>query len=129
VSKNTYQTETGNVSITHEGITVPKTASGTFERAGRWASLLGQTRFIPRGEVHGVFVGVPKRKYMTGMRMAGIVVTGGLGLLGPIRTRAKLIISLTSGEVLEFDLLRNGAQHADRISVVVSALGYASAAE
>jgi hypothetical protein len=71
MSKNTYQTETGNVSITHEGITVPKTAGRTFERAGRWASLFGQTRFIPRGEVHGAFVGDPKRKYMIGMRVAG----------------------------------------------------------
>ena len=52
MSKNTYQTETGNVSVTREGITVPKTAGGTFERAGRWASLLGQTRFIPRAEVY-----------------------------------------------------------------------------
>ena len=49
--------ETGNVSVTREGITVPKTAGGTFGRAGRWASLLGQTRFIPRVEVYRVFVG------------------------------------------------------------------------
>lgn len=129
MSKNTYQTETGNVSVTREGITVPKTAGGTFERAGRWASLLGQTRFIPRAKVYRVGVSDPKRKYMTGMRAAGIVATGGLGLLGPVKTRAKLIISLTSGEVLEFDLLRSEAQHTDRISATFSVLGYSSAME
>ena len=129
MSKNTYQTETGDVRVTREGITVPKTAGGTFERAGRWASLLGQTRFIPLAEVYRVFVGDPKRKYMTGTRAAGIVATGGLGLLGPVKTRAKLIISLTSGEVLEFDLLRSEAQHADRISATFSALGYPSPTE
>ena len=129
MSKHTYQTETGNVSVTREGITVPKTAGGTFGRAGRWASLLGQTRFIPRVEVYRVFVGDPKRKYTTGMRAAGIVATGGLGLLGPVKTRAKLIISLTSSEVLEFDLLRSEAQHADRISATFSTLGYSSPME
>ena len=66
---------------------------------------------------------------MTGMRAAGIVATGGLGLLGPVKTRAKLVISLTSGEILEFDLLRSGAQHTDRISATFSALGYPSAEE
>ena len=59
MSRITYQTETGNVSVTHEGITVPATAGGTFERAGRWASLLGQTKFIPRAELSGVFVSDP----------------------------------------------------------------------
>jgi hypothetical protein len=79
--------------------------------------------------VYKVFVGDPKRKYMTGMRTAGIVATGGLGLLGPVKTRAKLIISLSSGEVLEFDLLRSGAQHTDRILAILSGLGYPSAVE
>jgi hypothetical protein len=83
VSKNTYQTETGNVSVTRDGITVPKTAGGTFERAGRWASLLGKTRFIPRAEVFRGFAGDPKRKYMTGMRAAGIVATGRAGATRP----------------------------------------------
>jgi hypothetical protein len=129
MAKNTFQTQTGSVRVSREGITVPKTAGSTFEKAGRWASLLGQTRFIPRAEVGSVFVGDPKRKYMTGMRTAGIVATAGLGLLGPVRTRAKLIIGLTSGEVLEFDLLRSEAQHSDRISVTFSALGYPSVAE
>jgi hypothetical protein len=128
MSKNTFQTETGSVSVTREGITVPKTAGGAFERAGRWASLVGQTRFIPRDEVFSVFVGDPKRKYMTGMRVAGVVATGGLGLLGPVKTRAKLIIGLSSGEVLEFDLLRSEAKHSDRISVTFSALGYPGSA-
>jgi len=58
------------------------------------------------------------------MRAAGIAATGGLGLLGPVKTRAKLIISLTSSEVLGFDLLRSGAQHAGRISAAFSTLGY-----
>jgi hypothetical protein len=122
--KSTFQTETGSLSVTREGVTVPKTAGGTFERAGRWASLFGQSRFIPRAKVRSVFAGDPKRKYMTGMRVAGVVATGGLGLLGPVRTRAKLIIGLISGEVLEFDLLRSEARHSDRISVTFSALGY-----
>jgi hypothetical protein len=126
MSNNTFQTETGSVSVTRDGITVPKTAGGTFERAGRWATLFGQTRFIPCAEVCSVFVGDPKRRYMTGKRVAGIVATGGLGLLGPVKTRAKLIIGLTSGEVLEFDLLRSEAQHSDRISVTFSTLGYPS---
>lgn len=76
---NTFRTQTGNVSVTDKGITVPKTAAGAFERAGRWVSLFGQTRLIPRAEVHSVFVGDPKRKSVTGMRAAGVVATGGLG--------------------------------------------------
>jgi hypothetical protein len=119
MAKNTFQTQTGSVRVSREGIAVPKTARSTFEKAGRWASLLGQTRSIPHVEVGSIFVGDPKRKYMTGIRAAGIVETGGLGLLGSVRTRAKLIIGL----------LRREAQHSDRILVTFSALRYPSAAE
>jgi hypothetical protein len=119
-----FLTETGTVIVSDEGIMVPRTAGTMAEKAaGRWASLLGQTRTIPYSEVHSVAVGAPKAKFMTGNRVAGIVTTGGLALIGPHRTRATLAIATQDGVVLEFKLLRKDAKRSDAIALAFASRG------
>jgi hypothetical protein len=113
-----FQTESGAVTITDEGIKVPKT--GAF---GRWGSVIGQTRTIPFAEVHAVAVGAPKGKFMTGTRVAAVVATGGLALFGPHRTRATLAIATTDGKVLSFRLLRKDAKRSEAVALAFSARG------
>lgn len=118
-----FQTETGTITLTDEGITVPKTAGTKGDTFGKWASLVGQTRTIPFGDVHSVAVGDPKARYVTGGRAAVVVATGGLGLILPRRTRATLAIATTDGEVLEFTLLRKDAKRSDAVALAFSARG------
>ncbi len=120
-----FATKQGTVTVTGDGITIPKTAGTAFAgTAGTWASMLGQTRTIAAGDVREVFISGRNRQYVTGARAAGAVLTGGVALLAPSRMRGALVIATTGGEVFEFTLPRAEAKHPEAVAAAFSARGY-----
>ena len=110
------QTKAGKLTITAEGVVIGK--SGTTVRA-----LLQKPRVIKRDQIAGIQVH-DGRRYLTGARMAGVVLTGGVALLAPRRREASVIIVVKEGEIINLHLTYAEAKRAEGISVLVRSLGY-----
>jgi hypothetical protein len=110
-------TQQGTITIGTESVTLP------FRGPGNIASVFGKGRVIPFTEISSVAVGGNNKKYMTGKRGAGVLVTGGIALLAPTRVRGALVIGTTSGEVLEFRLKGKDAKRPEAIAMAFSTNG------
>lgn len=110
-------TQQGTINIGTDSVTVP------FRGPGNIASVFGKGRVIPFTEISSVAVGGNDKKYMTGKRGAGTVLTGGLALLAPTRVRGALVIGITGGEVLEYRLKGRDAKRPAAIAMAFSANG------
>jgi hypothetical protein len=110
-------TQQGTITINDDSVTVP------FRGPGNVASLFGKGRVMPFAEIGSVSVGGNNKKYMTGKRAAGTVLTGGLALLAPTRIRGALVIGTTSGEVLEYRLKGRDAKRPEAIAMAFSLKG------
>jgi hypothetical protein len=111
------QTQQGTVTIGSDSVTVP------FRGPGNVASIFGKGRKILFTEIHSVSVGGNDKKYMTGKRAAGVLVTGGLGLLAPTRVRGELVIGTTSGDVLNFTIKGRDARNPAAIAMAFGVAG------
>lgn len=109
-------TQGGRVTLAAEGITIGRSSATV-------GALLRQPRFIPRDEIAGVGVHDGSR-YLTGTRVAGAVLTGGVALLVPKRRRASLTIVLSGGEIITLRL--TVARQAEGVAIFARSLGYVS---
>lgn len=111
------ETKSGRLTITAEGVTIGKSAA-------TMRALLQKPRIINRDQIVGIQTH-DGRRYLTGARMAGAVLTGGVALLAPKKREASVIIVVKEAEIIELGLSRAEAKRAEGISVLVRSLGYA----
>jgi hypothetical protein len=109
----------GYITIQGESITVHRGQKGSIGDRFMKSSI----RVIPLSGIQAVSVGGNDKKYMTGKRAAGVILTGGIGFLTPARVLGALVIQTTSGEVLEFSLRGKDAKRPEAIAMIFSARG------
>ena len=108
----------GYITIGDESIAVHRAQKGSIGDR-----FMKSVRVIPLSEIQAVSVGGNDKKYMTGKRATGVLLTGGIGFLTPARVLGALVIQTTSGEVLEFSLKGKDAKRPAAITMMFSAKG------